>query len=61
LTDALDIYGDRPAAVANDLTKRFENVQRGSLSTLLSTLEKSEPRGEYIVVIGGADTLDVAE
>jgi 16S rRNA (cytidine1402-2'-O)-methyltransferase len=61
LADALAIYGDRPAAVANDLTKRFENIQRGNLSTLLTSLEKNEPKGEYIVVIGGATPLEEAE
>jgi 16S rRNA (cytidine1402-2'-O)-methyltransferase len=54
LADALAVYGDRPAAIANDLTKRFERVQRGNLSSLLISLEKSEPKGEYTVVIGGA-------
>jgi 16S rRNA (cytidine1402-2'-O)-methyltransferase len=54
LTDALAVYGDRPAAVANELTKLFESVRRGSLSELLAHLEESEPRGEYAVVIGGA-------
>lgn len=54
LADALVVYGDRPAAIANELTKLFENVQRGTLSELLAALETAEPRGEYVVVIGGA-------
>lgn len=53
LTDALAVYGDRPAALANDLTKLFETVTRGTLSELLAWLETAEPRGEYVVVIGG--------
>src|SRR6266545_4244602 len=36
LEDALTVYGDRPAALANDLTKMFEAVQRGTLSELLT-------------------------
>jgi 16S rRNA (cytidine1402-2'-O)-methyltransferase len=55
LADALSVYGDRPAAVANELTKLFENVQRGSLSELLARVEAEEPRGEFVVVIGPAD------
>src|SRR5579859_2405243 len=35
LTDALAVYGDREAALANDLTKMFEKVERGTLSSLL--------------------------
>jgi 16S rRNA (cytidine1402-2'-O)-methyltransferase len=53
LTDALVVYGDRPAALANDLTKLFETVWRGRISELLARLENEEPRGEYTVVIGG--------
>jgi 16S rRNA (cytidine1402-2'-O)-methyltransferase len=54
LRDALEILGDRPAALANDLTKMFEAVQRGTLSELLAALDTTEPRGEYTVVITGA-------
>ena len=59
LEDALAVYGDRPAALANDLTKLYENVVRASLTTLLSTVRNtSKLKGEYIVVIGGAGTAD---
>lgn len=53
LEDALAVYGDREAAIANDLTKLFESVQRGTLSTLLHVTTATTPRGEYIVVIAG--------
>lgn len=53
LKDALAVYGDREAAVANDLTKKFERVDRGPLSELVALFAKSEPRGEYCVVIAG--------
>jgi 16S rRNA (cytidine1402-2'-O)-methyltransferase len=54
LADALAVYGDRPAAIANELTKLFESIQRGSLSELIAHLDEQEPRGEYVVVIGGS-------
>jgi 16S rRNA (cytidine1402-2'-O)-methyltransferase len=54
LADALEVLGDRPAALANDLTKLFEAVQRGPLSALLEAVKATTPRGEYIVVIEGA-------
>lgn len=54
LKDALEVFGDREAAIANDLTKLFEKVERGSLSTLLKSVLHSKPRGEYIIVIAGA-------
>jgi 16S rRNA (cytidine1402-2'-O)-methyltransferase len=54
LTDALAVYGDRPAALANDLTKMFETVQRGTLAELLVHVQKAKPKGEYTVVIAGS-------
>ena len=54
LADALAVYGDRRAALANDLTKRFEAIQRGTLSELLRFVQVEKPRGEYVLVIEGA-------
>lgn len=53
LEDAVEVFGDRPAALANDLTKMFESVRRGMLSELLLSLDEQAPRGEYTVVIAG--------
>jgi 16S rRNA (cytidine1402-2'-O)-methyltransferase len=55
LKDALIVYGDRPAVVANDLTKMFEKIERGTLSSLLAEMGQTKLRGEYIVVIAGKD------
>ncbi|HZO89899.1 MAG TPA: 16S rRNA (cytidine(1402)-2'-O)-methyltransferase [Chthonomonadaceae bacterium] len=52
--DALAVYGDRQAALANELTKRFEKVERGTLSALAQGLSGTKPRGEYVIVIAGA-------
>jgi 16S rRNA (cytidine1402-2'-O)-methyltransferase len=56
LEDALVVYGDRDAALANDLTKFYETVQRGKLSDLLATVHEGKPRGEYVAVIAGASS-----
>jgi 16S rRNA (cytidine1402-2'-O)-methyltransferase len=53
LEDALAVYGDRHAAVANDLTKRFEALERGTLSELLTRLPATKLRGEYTLVVAG--------
>ncbi|MGI6739964.1 MAG: 16S rRNA (cytidine(1402)-2'-O)-methyltransferase [Brevefilum sp.] len=53
LQDALTVLGDRQAALANDLTKKFEKVFRGTLAELIAQLEGEAPRGEYTVVIEG--------
>lgn len=54
LEDALAELGDRSGALANDLTKMFESVQRGRLTELLKIIKGETPRGEYTVVIEGA-------
>jgi len=53
LKDALEVFGDRPAAVAKELTKIHESVRRGRLSDLLAGTEES-PKGEYVLVVAGA-------
>jgi 16S rRNA (cytidine1402-2'-O)-methyltransferase len=62
LKDALEVFGDRPVAIANDLTKKFETVYRGSLNEMLERFEMEKILGEYCVVIGGktdeSETLD---
>src|SRR5215467_12888666 len=54
LQDALAILGDREAALANDLTKMFETVQRGTITSLLESVSQSKLKGEFVVVIAGA-------
>jgi 16S rRNA (cytidine1402-2'-O)-methyltransferase len=54
LQDALEVLGDREAAIANDLTKLFELVQRGTITSLLRWVrQQSKLKGEFIVVIAG--------
>jgi len=53
LTDALSVFGNRQAALANDLTKMFEKVERGTLTKLLASVGDTKLKGEYIVVIAG--------
>ncbi|MCX7932249.1 MAG: 16S rRNA (cytidine(1402)-2'-O)-methyltransferase [Rhodovarius sp.] len=45
---------DRPAALARELTKRFEEVRRGSLSALAEGAQADPPRGEVTLVVGPA-------
>ena len=53
LQDALTVFGDRPCVLANDLTKKFESVQRGRLSEMIGMVEGQKLLGEYTVVIAG--------
>jgi 16S rRNA (cytidine1402-2'-O)-methyltransferase len=54
LTQALAVFGDRLACVARELTKKFEEFQRGTISQLLAYYDANPPRGEITLVIAGA-------
>ena len=46
--------GERAAVVAREMTKQYEELRRGTLSQLRAYYEDRPPRGELVVVIGGA-------
>ncbi len=53
LEDMAAVLGPRPAAVARELTKRYEEVRRGPLDALARHYRESgAPRGEVVVVVG---------
>ncbi|MGJ3231618.1 MAG: 16S rRNA (cytidine(1402)-2'-O)-methyltransferase [Oceanicaulis sp.] len=54
VADALDVLGDRNAALAMELTKTFERVYREPLSALKDRLAEP-PRGEAVLLIEGAE------
>lgn len=68
LADLADILGNRPAAVARELTKLHEEVLTGTLPELAARYQGATPRGEIVVLIGppatdapgGEDALDDA-
>ena len=53
LSDARAVLGNRQVVVACELTKLYEEVSRGDLDSVRTTLSEEEPRGEYVVVLGG--------
>lgn len=44
---------ERPAAVARELTKQFEEVRRGTLGELAAYYEATPARGEIVLLVGG--------
>jgi 16S rRNA (cytidine1402-2'-O)-methyltransferase len=55
LSDALDVLGDRKAAVARELTKIHEEIVRGNLRELTKRFSQSTAtRGEIVLLINGA-------
>ena len=56
LKDALNVLGNRQAAVARELTKLHEEIARGSLDELAPRFaDKARARGEMVLLIGGAN------
>lgn len=55
LTDLLDVLGDRQLAVCRELTKVYEEVWRGTLNEAVRRFETTAPRGEFTLVIEGAE------
>jgi 16S rRNA (cytidine1402-2'-O)-methyltransferase len=54
LGDLLEGLGDRPAALSRELTKKFEETRRGTLRSIREGLKTGPPRGEFVLVVGGA-------
>jgi probable S-adenosylmethionine-dependent methyltransferase, YraL family len=52
---------ERAAVVARELTKQFEEFARGTVAELASTYDASAPRGEVVLVISGADRVEISE
>jgi len=55
--DALAVFGPRRAALCRELTKKFEEVRRGTLGELLASVEADPPRGEIVFLVGGSGTV----
>ena len=59
LQDMLEVFGDREAAVARAITKKFEEVLRGRLSELVSDMIKKPRKGEMVVLVSGKNRKSV--
>jgi 16S rRNA (cytidine1402-2'-O)-methyltransferase len=53
--------GDRPAVVAREMTKQFEEVRRGTVGELRAYYEEHPARGEVVLLIGGATPAPVSD
>ena len=57
LDDALEILGNRPAVVAREISKMYEEFLRGHLEDIAAAVRKKAARGEITLLIGAADGL----
>ncbi len=55
LKDILECWGDRKLTAAREITKVHEEFYRGTVSGCLQWLEEQPPRGEFCLVVSGAE------
>lgn len=55
LADLYEILGDRPVSIVKELTKKHETNLRTTIGKAITYYEEEDPRGEYVLVIEGAD------
>lgn len=51
LQDIQEVLGDREIVCCRELTKKFEEIKRGSAKDILEEFKQHKPRGEFVVVI----------
>jgi 16S rRNA (cytidine1402-2'-O)-methyltransferase len=63
ITDVAAIYGERPIALAKELSKQFERVLSGSAGQILQQLQDQPAlkRGEFVLMIQGAPAIGASE
>ncbi|MCK9479661.1 MAG: 16S rRNA (cytidine(1402)-2'-O)-methyltransferase [Firmicutes bacterium] len=54
LEDMLSVFGDRNIAVCRELTKKFEQVIRAPISSIIAQFNEVKPIGEIVIVVQGA-------
>jgi 16S rRNA (cytidine1402-2'-O)-methyltransferase len=52
---------DRRASVSRELTKKFEETLRGTLSYLAQHFRETAPRGEFVIIVAGASFKEQTE
>jgi 16S rRNA (cytidine1402-2'-O)-methyltransferase len=58
LQSILDIWGNRQASMARELTKKYEEIARGSLNECLDWLQEQPAKGEYCIVVEGIPEME---
>lgn len=61
LEDMLDIFGERDIAVCRELTKKYEEVFRGSIRQSIERFTQNDPKGEFVIIVKGADKGEVRQ
>ena len=57
-----EVFGqERPVSVCREISKIHEESVRGTLSEVLDHFQKNEPRGEFVIVVGGYEEDTIQE
>ena len=59
LKELSDALGDRNITLCKELTKKFENINRTTLSSAVEFYTENEPKGEFVLVIEGRNREDI--
>ena len=54
LENMLEVYGDRSVVLVRELTKIFEEYQRGKITELLESISETPLKGECLLIVEGA-------
>lgn len=61
LDNMLAVYGDRKIVLVRELTKLFEEYQRGCISEILEYIAQNPLKGECLIVVSGQDEIATLE
>jgi 16S rRNA (cytidine1402-2'-O)-methyltransferase len=59
LKDMLQAFGDRTIVLLRELTKVYEEIKRGSISSLLEEMDEDNVRGEFTVIVSGNEKEEI--
>jgi 16S rRNA (cytidine1402-2'-O)-methyltransferase len=53
LQDLQSVFGDRNAVIGREMTKKFEEILRGTLSSIRIVLSSRQIKGEFVLIVSG--------
>lgn len=59
LESILATLGNRQMTAARELTKRYESYVRGSVEDVLAHFTQTDPKGEFVLIVAGADPNEI--
>jgi len=57
LNELIETVPNRMLVIARELTKKFEQIHRGTATEILSLYSNKKPKGEFVVLVDSANAL----